>query len=167
MHKISTGLNKTKPHDRTALVALDLTTAFDTVSISLCFWKMSSLPPSQTPLKVAHCHLRGCGTYVEFRELKKVRQGVPQGGVLSPALFNTYMSLLPTPPPNIKVVSYAYDITILSSGTKPMALYAPISTYLGELVYWLEEHNICLSAEKSTTMLFIYWTKEVGCTLIP
>ena len=72
------------------------------------------------------------------------------------------MASLPTPPPNIKVVSYADDITILSSGKKPEDMYPTINAYLTELATWLEERNLRLSTEKSTVSLFSTWTKEVG-----
>ena len=65
-------------------------------------------------------YLQGRQTYVEFRNakstLRKVRAGVPQGGVLSPILFNAYMSGLPTAPDGIKLTSYANDCTSYASG---------------------------------------------------
>ena len=45
-----------------------------------------------------------------------MKQGVPQGGVLSPVLFNLYMASMPQPPGNIKLVTYADDSNILNSG---------------------------------------------------
>ena len=47
-----------------------------------------------------------------------MRQGVPQGGVLSPLLFNINMSKMPPPPGNIKLLTYADDSTVLKSGKK-------------------------------------------------
>ena len=55
-------------------------------------------------------------TNVHFRQQKsksrEVKTGVVEGGVLSPALFNYYLADFPTPPPNIKLIKYANDITI-------------------------------------------------------
>ena len=50
----------------------------------------------------------------EFKR-RKVKTGVVKG-VLSPALFNYYLADFPTPPPNIKLIKYADDITIYTSG---------------------------------------------------
>ena len=109
--------------------------------------------------------MRGRSTFVEYRgersNKRKVRQGVPQGGVLSPALFNTYMSSLPTPPANIEVVTYADDITITSSG-EPGAACSIINNYLDELAHWLQERSLRLSPHKSMACLFTTYSKEVG-----
>ena len=90
---------------------------------------------------------------------------MPQGRVLSLALFNTYMSSMPTPPQNIEVVSYADDITIMASGVKPATLCGPLSgplsAYQDQLYHWMQECNLRLSAEKSTITLFTKWTKKV------
>ena len=105
---ITRGLNKRKPFERTVLVALDLRAAFDTVNINkLLNIIFASKIPKYTKRWLCS-YLRGRQTYVEFRNAKstfrKVRAGVPQGGVLSPFLFNVYMSGLPTPPDGIKLI---------------------------------------------------------------
>ena len=79
--------------------------AFDTVNhgILLGHIEQSTLP---TNLKrwIAN-YLQGRQTYVDFRGTKskyrKVKQGVPQGGVLSPLLFNLYLRNIPQPPAGI------------------------------------------------------------------
>ena len=45
-----------------------------------------------------------------------MKTGVVQGGVLSPALINNYLADFPTQTPNIKLIKYADDITIYTSG---------------------------------------------------
>lgn len=169
VHAITTGLNKPKPCDRTIMVALDLTAAFDTVNIATLLEDVRTTNISARTKRWLRAYLRGRSTFTEYQgrrsKLRKVRQGVPQGGVLSPALFNLYMSSLPAPPPNILVVSYADDITILSFGPKPEKLCGAISSYLDELHHWMTQRNLRLSAEKSTTTLFTTWSKEVGSQL--
>ena len=68
-------------------------------------------------------YINGRSTYVEFREKtskkKEGAAGSTQGGVLSPALFNTYMSSLPAPQDNVTLISYADGITIMSSAVQP------------------------------------------------
>ena len=87
-----------------------------------------------------------------------MRQGVPQGGVLSPTLFNLYMSKMPTPPPNIKLVTYADDSTILSSGKKLNELCTNLNEYLDTLNEWFTSRNLGISAPKSSATVFTTWS---------
>ena len=166
VHQISTGLNRPKPCDRTVLVALDLTSAFDTVIHDVLLEDVHLSPLPAMAKKWLAAYLRGRSAYVEFRGVRsgrrKVTQGVPQGGVLSPALFNLYMSALPPPPPDIQVVSYADDITTITTGKSVGELCAKTNSYLRHLNDWLVGRGLILSAEKSTASLFTTWTKEVN-----
>ena len=106
------------------MVAIDLTCAFDTVSHATLLQDLCDLQLCSFIKRFLVAYLRGRQTYVEFRGVKskrrKMRQGVPQGGVLSPLLFNIYMSKIPPPPPppGIKISTYADNTTISSSGQK-------------------------------------------------
>ena len=119
------------------LVALDLTAAFDTVNITTLFKDLLlSAIPSAVKRRLT-AYLRGRSTYVEFNAYSKVTQRVPQGGVLSPILFNIYMSKLPDPPADMGVVSYADDISILTSGPMIDPLAQHINGYLDIFARWL------------------------------
>jgi hypothetical protein len=165
---ISKGLNKKKPVHRTILVALDLSRAFDTVNhdILLKDIQESTLPNSNK--KWLASYLSGRQTIVEFRntisKTRIVRQGVPQGGVLSPILFNLYMSKMPEPPPNTNkvLVTYADDSSILASGPKVKQIVTPLNHYLNILAKWFRSRHMSLSVPKSTATLFTTATKEVN-----
>ena len=83
------------------MVALDLTAAFDTVDHHHLFNDIANSNLSNNTKRWILAYLRGRRTYVEFRDTKskrrKVKQGVPQGGVLSLVLFNIYLSKMPLP----------------------------------------------------------------------
>ena len=165
---LTRGLNKCKPVDRTVLVALDLRAAFDTVNINkLLNIILASKIPKYTKRWLCSC-LRGRQTYVEFRNAKstfrKVR-GVPQGGVLSPILFNAYMSGLPAPPDGIKLTSYADDCTSYASGPTIPPICEHLNSYPTTLHEWLEEHDLELSPGKSTATIFTTFSQEVSMSL--
>ena len=44
---------------------------------------------------------------------KKINTGIPQGGVLSPTLFNIYTFDIPLSPKNVQITTYADDIQTL------------------------------------------------------
>ena len=156
--RITKGLNKRKPVDRTVLVALDLRVAFDTVNINKL---LNIIPASKIPKYTKRwlcSYLRGRQTYVEFRNAKstfrKVRACVPQGGVLSPILFNAYMSGLPTPSDGIKLTLYADDCTSYASGPTISPICEKLNSYLTTMHEWFEEHDLELSPGKSTATVF-------------
>ena len=142
---ITRGLNKRKPVDRRVLVALELRAAFDTVNINkLLNIILASKIPKYTKRWLCS-YLRGRQTYVEFRNVKstfrKVRAGVPQRGVLSPILFNAYMSGLPTPTDGIKLTSYADDCTSYAPGPTIPPICEKLNSYLITLHSWQVHGN--------------------------
>jgi retron-type reverse transcriptase len=84
---VNKGLNMKKPVHRTVSVAIDLSKAFDTVDHQLLLNDIKNLPLNDYIIRFLCAYLRGRYTYVFFRNAKsknrKVKQGVPQGGVLS------------------------------------------------------------------------------------
>ena len=95
-------------------------------------------------------------------KLRKVKQGVPQGGVLSPLLFNLYMSKMPSPPGNIRLVSYADDGNILNSGPQIEPIVKEINAYLDVLDEWFKARNLFISPSKSSATIFTTFSNEVG-----
>ena len=96
-----------------------------------------------------------------------MKQGVPQGGVLSPTLFNIYMSKMPNPPSstNIKLVSYADDSNVLNSGPKINPICLELNAYLDTLDNWFKSRNLFISPAKSSATLFTTYTNEMSVDL--
>ena len=61
---------------------------------------------------------------------------------------------MPRPPPPVKRVCYADDITVWASGPKIPQLESMINSYLREVGIHLKENSLLISAQKSTVTLF-------------
>ena len=85
---------------------------------------------------------------------RKVKTGVVQGGVLSPALFNYYLADFPTPPPNIKLIEYAHDITIYTTGPLVADIINCFNIYLLQVLNYINNKKLTVSTSKSTVTLF-------------
>ena len=161
---IAEGFNQKKPHNRTVLLQLDLTKAFDMVSHDklLKDLNQTTLPPELK--RWFNTYLHGRQSRVNFRNetssARNVRTGVPQGAVTSPVLFNFYLTKLHTPPDGISIIQYADNISVHCSGTNIPDLSALINSYVPVLTAFLRERELLVSAEKSTVTLFSHDTHE-------
>ena len=161
---IANGFNQKKPADRTLLLQLDLSKAFDMVSHETLLNDLANSPLPDHLKRWFNCYLHGRKSKVSFRgatsSARNCRAGVPQGAVSSPILFNFYLSSIPAPPPGIEIVQYADDISIYISGTNIEAMSEKVNHYVPTLTAFLEERNLQVSAEKSTVTLFTPATAE-------
>ena len=103
-------------------------------------------------------YLRGRRASTIFRDKKSlataIHAGVPQGSIISPALFNAYIRDLPEPPPGIHIISYADDITIICSGPDVDTLVSTLNSYLDTLSNFLASRSLIIFEAKFTVTLF-------------
>lgn len=103
-------------------VFLDIKRAFDTASHVHLLCGLLELAVSARTLRRIADFLKGRVVFIETSQGKSshhcLNQGVPQGSVLSPFLFNCVMAELPHRfPPAIHCSLYADDVSISASGS--------------------------------------------------
>ena len=91
---------------------------------------------------------------------RKVKTGVVHGGVVSPAIFNYYLVYFPTPPLNIKLIKYADDITIYTSGPVVADLINDLNMYMSKVLNYINNNKLTVSTAKSSVTPFTTDTYE-------
>ena len=155
---VAKGFNQMAPPARTITVALDMSKAFDTVNTHTLIGKLLQTSTPGTILKFVANYIKGRKAYTSFRNHKsiqrQVKTGVPQGGVLSPTLFNIHTADIPTPTAPVQVMMYADDITITSTHTSMSAARKYIQPYLHKVYDWTQHNNLIINPDKTTCTLF-------------
>ena len=154
---VAKGFNQMVPPARTITVAFDMNKAFDTINIHTLIRKLLQTNIPGTIIKFIANYIKGRKAYTTYRDhISKQRQfktGVPQGGVLSPRLFNICTSDLPPPSASVQVMAYADDITSTHTSTSAAKKYIQQS-YLHKVFAWTKPNNLLLNPDKITCTLF-------------
>ena len=134
--------------------------AFDTVSIHTLTHKLHQTNIQHTIVKYIANYIKGRKAYTTFRNKtstqRQLKNGVPQGGLLSPTLFIIYTSDIPTPQAPVKLTTYTDDITITSTHNDINIAKANILSYLQKIYTWTRTNNLILilNPDKTTCTLF-------------
>ena len=142
------------PPARTITVALYMSNAFDTINIRTLIGKLLQTNIPGTIIKFIANYIRGRKAYTTYRKhtstQRQFKIGVPQGGVLSPTLFNIYTADIPPPRAPVQVMAYADNITITST----TAAKKYIQQYLQKVIARTKQNNLTLNPDKTTCTLF-------------
>ena len=130
--------------------------AFDTVHLhklldKLC--KNTTIP--NTFLKFISNYIKGRKEYTTYNNStsrqRTFNSGVPQGGVLSPTLFNIYMADMPSPHTTTK--PYADNINTTTTHKKVDIAKRQDEDYLEQIFQWTQDNNLKLNEGKMQTTL--------------
>jgi hypothetical protein len=146
---------------RTVIVAVDISKAFDTVDTMLLLEQISSTDLHHNLVRWLASYLRvrsAACTYQGIRSrFRIVHIGVPQGSVLSPALFNFFVSDFPEP--NQLKSSFADDFSLAASGPNLQVIEDALNDDMAKISAWAARKRLSISAEKSQVTLFTPHTK--------
>ena len=99
------------PPAQTITVALDMNKAFDTINIHTLISKLQQTKIPGTIIKFIANYIKGRKTYTTYRNYtssqRQCKTDIPQGGVLSPTLFNIYTTDLPPSKAPVQIMVYA------------------------------------------------------------
>ena len=163
VQQAATGFNQPRPPGRTVVMAVDFSKAFDTVDhIALLNCLLNSTIDSNS-IRWVCSYLRGRTASCSYNRKESagvhVRQGVPQGSVLSPALFNFYVASYPQSAEQI--TSYADDFTAFATDPQYERAAAHLTRHAEDVCSWAQEKSLVISAQKSTVTLLTSQTQQV------
>jgi ribonuclease HI len=154
-----------KKTERSVLVLLDFSAAFDTV------WRqrlLISMHDQGIPLQI----IRWVASFLDNRQARVrfgdgmsksriMRQGLPQGSVLSPLLFITYINNLANLLPESETIAmFADDVSILSTRRSREEATKAAQAAVDIVVAWSKEWKLTLNSSKSEVSFFTTWTHE-------
>lgn len=150
-------------------VFLDLSKAFDTINHDVLFQKLEAYGVTGPALTFLKSYLlnRQFTVYVAdtFSETKTFNQGVPQGSILGPLLFNLYINDLPNLLQSYHCILYADDTTISLSDESIISLTSKLNTALNNVVNWCHDNYLSINPEKTKFMIFRTFNKQI--TILP
>ena len=136
---VAKGFNQMAPHARTITVALD------TLNIHTLVRKLLQTKTPGTIIKFIANYIKGRKAYTTYinhtSSQHQFKTHVPQGGLISPTLFNIYTANTPPSRAPVQVMVYSAGITITSTHTSTSAAKKYIQPYLHKVFAWTKESH--------------------------
>ena len=140
-----------------AIIATDLSKAFDSVSHGLLLRKLQDLGLHGSCTSWVGSYLSERTQTTKFSTItsdeEKVLAGVPQGSILGPILFIAFTTDLAQEVGDCKVVAYADDAALLVSAPTWKKLKRKIETSVNEAQRWYTKNGLQINSGKTEFMV--------------
>lgn len=140
-------------------IFLDLSKAFDTVSLPILISKLEHIGVRGLPLSIFKDYLKNRTQCVKIGENcsedESIEFGVPQGSILGPTLFLIYVNELCTMQfTNCHILAYADDTVLLASGKDWPNAKKNAEAALRRVMLWLSSNLLTLNIDKTQLIRF-------------
>ena len=158
-------LKAMKRGEVTLAVLADFSKAFDTVDFEILMKKLHSLRFSKRTLMILSSYLSNRNQFVQIddvlSDMLTVTNGVPQGSILGPVLFNIYVHDM-CHQTEAECVQYADDTSIYRHSTPKQFQNClnQMNFDINAIQTWSKESNLIFNDKKTKSMLFT--TKQMS-----
>ena len=89
----------------------------------------------------------------ELSDCCAITQGVPQGSILGPLVFNIYVNSLQNAVKNARVILYADDTVLICTASTSVELQAILARDFNWIRDWYNENKLAINVKKTKLML--------------
>ncbi|UYV62634.1 PMS2 [Cordylochernes scorpioides] len=151
---------KHKIREYAAIIAVDISAAFDNAWWPALMKRLDEDGVQASMIKLLQSYFDNRRIRLRYSSTeinKKLSKGCPQGGPLSPTLWNILINeiLNNNLDDNCETIGYADDITLICWNKTPEQLRKTIDNVLRKINEWCESRKLKLSDEK-TKILYLY-----------